>query len=146
MKRQSRNAIEQVAGSLRSGETSPAELKIAADLIRDGAGAELFGALVDQERNAGVEDSEGTFIARLMHRFEQIMPENAAVGTYLMGRLYGFAWKTVDHHVYNGIELWMHNTDSLDAANALLQLSTEPVRPALKKACSAWAKMIREKA
>lgn len=146
MKGGSRSDIERVAGSLRSGATNPAELKIAAAIIHNGGGAELFAALVDQERNAGTEDSEGNFIARLMRRLEGLMPKDAAVGAYLMGRLYGFAWKTADHAVYNGIELWMHNTVSRDAADALLQLSTEPVRPALKKACSAWAKIIREKA
>jgi hypothetical protein len=144
MKRRAKE-IEEIADSLRSDAADSRTLEQAADIIRRGAGHELFRALIEQEKSAGDDGSEGNFIGTLMRRLEQVISQNAAVGAYLMGRLYGFAWQTADHAVYNGIELWMHNLVSSEAASALAQLSTEPMRPALKRVCSSWAKMIGEK-
>lgn len=132
----------QVAEALRADATRFANLSAAADLIRSGAGPELFRALIDQERHVQSEEDP---IARLMRLFERIVAENAGVGAYLMGRLYGSSWRTKNHAVYDGIELWMHNLASTEAADALLQLSNEPIRPALKKICRSWEKLIRER-
>lgn len=77
-----------------------------------------------------------------MHDLERIMSEDSAVGAYLMGRLYGYAAKAAEHAVYKAIELWMHDLASPEAAHALRRLSAEPIRPALKKVCIAWANAI----
>jgi hypothetical protein len=118
-------------------------LQAAATLIRNGVGAELFRAFVDEEKAATGDGDD--VVPRLMRHLERITPKCPAVGAYLMGRLYGSAWRTPDHNVYDGIGLWMDHLSSAEAADALAQLSNEPIRPALEKMCSSWAKRIREK-
>ncbi len=74
------------------------------------------------------------------------MDVEPCVAGYLMARLYPLAGQEYAHDVYNGIELWMHNSDSMALADALNALSEESVRPMLRRSYREWAEVIRRRA
>jgi hypothetical protein len=112
--------------------------------IANGKGRALFESLLDVAR--GQSDDETAAIPRMMSWLEAMMSARAGVAGYLMARLYPIAGQRHLHATYDAIDLWMHESTSIELANFLVKLADEGVRPKLRARYESWAKGIRDKA
>ncbi|QRK09683.1 hypothetical protein JQX13_06010 [Archangium violaceum] len=135
--------IRLVASALLGNPHDDGVLSEAMQIINEGCGSALFDALRDQ---VGLHAENHERVRRIMSLLEVIMDVKPGLSGYLMGRLYPFADRKYAHEVYSSIGLWMCHSDEAAVADALGVLSSEHVRPALRRRYQEWADAIRKRA
>jgi hypothetical protein len=132
-----------VSAELFQRPEDDAVLSMADELIRNGGGKALYKALLLQ---LGARLPADEVVLKFLTLLETSIEAHPGVSAYLMARLYARARRLREQAVIEAIELWMSGLASGPAAAALVRLTGEPIRPALRRRCLQWADGIRQRA
>lgn len=109
--------------------------------IAAGAGADLFAALLDLQREP--EGEREPALVATWPLLESMMQARVAVGGYLMARLFAQVRQRPLHHITDGIELWMHHLRDDALAAHLDRLAAEGAGGELRAHYARWADQVR---
>lgn len=135
-------SIDNLARQLKCDPCRSDALSAAKEFIDNGTGTILFNAFLQciKEQSTSPEIA----LIAMMRLLERMTDRNPTVAGYFMAKLYPLADRMGIHEIYHAIELWMHQSTSVDLARTLRQLASESIRPALRIRYLKWGEKIEQ--